>query len=242
MSGWVPTAGLQNLRGQINAWAPDRDHTSDGTIGDAAHQAETSGHNPDDTPGSRPEWNGDPDSTPEVRAIDVDTDFRNGATAQQVVDHIRDLPGVSAVLRYMIFNRKIYEAANGWAARTYTGASPHTEHIHFSGAYSQAADNNTSFNYRLEEIPVSMTSADWARMSDLIDDRISEMLLKQTSLTEPDGTTTLQTPVGKAVLSQPVPRRAGEKRVSTYALLADIGAVADDTLAAVLLVAEKPTP
>jgi hypothetical protein len=161
MTAWILTKGLQNLRDQVNEAFPDRDHASDGTIGDTAHQAETSGHNRDDTPGSRPEWDGDSDSTPEVRAWDMDTDLRAApATAQQVVDHIRKLPGVSSVLRYMIYNRKIYRAANGWAPEAYTGPSAHTEHIHFSGAYSQAADNNTTFDYRLEEIPVALTAAD----------------------------------------------------------------------------------
>jgi hypothetical protein len=56
----------------------------------------------------------------------------------------------------MIYNRKIYEAANGWKAEAYTGPSAHTEHIHFSGARTQAADNNTTFDYRLEDL-VDMT-------------------------------------------------------------------------------------
>ena len=167
--GWILTLGLQNLRRQVNAAFPARDITSDGTIGDTAHQAETSGHNRDDTPGSRPEWDGDPDSTPEVRAWDMDSNLNAPpATAQQVVDHIRRLPGVSSVLRYMIYNRKIYRASNDWVPETYTGKSAHTEHIHFSGAYSQAADNNTSFDYRLEEIPVALTDADKAWMLDKI--------------------------------------------------------------------------
>lgn len=153
MTDWVLTKGLQNLRDQMNAAFPDRDKTSDGTIGDAAHAAGISGHDPDDVPNSHAEWNGDPDSTPEVRAWDMDSDLRSpGVTAQQVVDHIRGLPGVSSVLRYMIYNRKIYKASNGWVPEAYYGLSPHTEHIHFSGAYSQAADNNTTFDYRLEDL------------------------------------------------------------------------------------------
>lgn len=153
MSDWELTVGLQHLRAQVDAAFPNRDKTSDGTIGDAAHQASTSGHNPDDTPGSKPEWDGDDDNKPEVRSWDMDSDLRAGeVTAQQVVDHIRGLPKLDTVLRYMIYNRKIYEASNGWNPRAYTGPSPHTEHIHFSGARTQAADNNTTFDYRLEDL------------------------------------------------------------------------------------------
>jgi hypothetical protein len=173
MANWQLTKGLQNLRAQVNEAFPDRDTTSDGTIGDKAHQAETSGHNPDDTAGSRPEWNGDDDANAEVRAWDMDSDLRAApATAQQVVDHIRKLPGVSSVLRYMIYNRKIYQASNGWFPQVYSGASAHTEHIHFSGAYTQAADNNTGYNYRLEEIPVALTAADKSWLTSMVDTRI----------------------------------------------------------------------
>ncbi len=159
MSDWILTKGLQNLRAQVNAAFPDRDHESDGTIGDLAHMAETSGHNRDDTPGSKAEYN-DGDGIAEVRAWDMDSDLRcPGVTAQDVVDHIRRLRGVSSVLRYIIYNRKIYEASNGWNARTYTGPSPHTEHIHYSGARTQAADNNTTFDYRLGDL-VALDSTD----------------------------------------------------------------------------------
>jgi hypothetical protein len=167
----ILTLGLQNLRRQVDEAFPGRDKASDGWIGNAAHQAETSGHNPDDTAGSRPAWDGDTDSVKEVRAWDCDNDFGGGVDAQVVVDHIRRLPGVAGVLRYMIYNRKEYHSRNGFEPTAYSGASAHTEHIHFEGAFSQAADNNTTFNFRLEEIPVALTAADKTWLAGVVDAR-----------------------------------------------------------------------
>jgi hypothetical protein len=158
MTAWRLTAGLQNLRAQVNRRWPDRDHASDGSIGDAAHMREASGHNPDDTPGSRPEYD-DRDGVPEVRAWDMDVDFREpGMNGQILVDHIRRLTGVASVIRYMIYNRRMYHVRDGFQPIPYVGLSPHVEHIHFSGARSQAGDNNTTFDYRLWE--VNMPTAD----------------------------------------------------------------------------------
>jgi hypothetical protein len=153
MVDWVLTAGLQNLRRQVNARWPGRDTTSDGSIGNYEHSLHPSGHNPDDTPGSRPAWDGDSDSIPEVRAWDMDSDLNeSGTTAQMVVDHICRLPNVATVIRYMIYNRTMYHSRDGFASTPYDGASAHTEHVHFEGAWSQAADNNTSYDYRLDEV------------------------------------------------------------------------------------------
>lgn len=172
MADWALTKGLQNLRSQVNARWPGRDHASDGTISDAAHRSESStGHSPDDTAGSNPTWDGDPDNIPEVRAFDMDSDLREpGTTAQMVVDHIRALPGVSSVLRFMIYNHKMYHEQDGWKPTAYNGASGHEEHIHFEGARTQAADNNTTFDFKLDQVgdddmtPAQMTA--WAKSKD----------------------------------------------------------------------------
>lgn len=165
----VLTLGLQNLRKQVNAAFPDRDTRSDGWIGDTAHQTKTSGHNPDDKAGSKPAWNGDPDSTQEVRAWDCDNNLGAGVDAHDVIAHFRRLAGLATVIRYMIYDRHIYHARDGFNPIPYTGAA-HLEHIHFEGAWTQAADNNKTFNYRLEEIPVALTTADKQWIKDEITD------------------------------------------------------------------------
>ncbi len=120
---WVVTASLARLMADFRATFPNKDRESDGTIGDAAHQAETSGHNPDDTPGSRSEYT-DADSKPEVRAIDVDNDLRDprGVTMQQVIDRMLATAADLRRLRYIIYNRTIWSRSNDWRPRAYTGS------------------------------------------------------------------------------------------------------------------------
>lgn len=161
--GWVLTRQLQAFREQMNATFPHRDKTSDGTIGDAAHQAESSGHNPDLTANAEYE---DGDGKDEVRAIDVDSDTGNSdVSMEDIVQHLLRLAraGKLGMIRYMIFNRRIWSSSDGWVQRAYSGASPHTEHLHLSGAYNQASDELASANYHLEDL-VALTDDDKAWM------------------------------------------------------------------------------
>lgn len=155
---WVLTRGMTNLRNQINEVGPNRDKASDGTIGNDIHAATTSGHNPDLT-GSAEYKDGD--SKDEVRAIDIDNSgpWLSGVTAEKIVQHLVEKGrsgNLETQIRYIIYNRRIWTASNNWATQTYTGASDHTEHIHFSGAYNQAADENTTYNYGLESLVTDM--------------------------------------------------------------------------------------
>jgi hypothetical protein len=152
--GWKLTNGLDNLRQQVNARFPGRDTETDGTIGNADHQERTSGHNPDDTPGSLPAWNGDKDSNPEVRAWDMDHDLHDSEiSAQELVDYIRHLEGVGSAIRYIIYKAKIYHVNNGFNPEPSSG---HETHVHFEGAWTDEGDES-DFDFRLDELGETMS-------------------------------------------------------------------------------------
>lgn len=115
---------LKNLKAAVDRRWPDRDRRSDGWIGDAAHQLRVSDHNPDPRTGV-------------VRARDLDKD---GIVPQVVVASAMLHPAV----KYVIFNRRIYRAADRWRPRVYEGSNPHTGHIHVSIFHTWAAENSTA--------------------------------------------------------------------------------------------------
>lgn len=124
---WRVAASLLVLRDEINAMAPARSKASDGTIGDTAHAAGASDHNPN--------------SARVVCALDITHDPANGADMGRVAEFLRTHPHPSCT--YLIFNRRIASAAHGWVWRPYTGANPHTSHLHVSA--SRNHDNRTSW-------------------------------------------------------------------------------------------------
>lgn len=137
----VLTKSLTRLRSDYDELAPNRDKSSDGWIGDKAHQQTTSGHNPDDTPGVEAERS-DADTKPEVRAIDVDVDLRLPdinmlKTIQKILASPEDLKR----LIYIIYNGVIWSKSRNWKSATYTGKNKHTQHAHYSGdpAYDEDA-------------------------------------------------------------------------------------------------------
>jgi hypothetical protein len=145
MASWILVPCLVSLRTEVNRLAPRRDRTSDGSIGDAAHQQEASDHNPDDTPGVATPYT-DADNIPEVHAIDVDDDLnRPGWSMDKCLEIIitRHRAGQDDRLQNVIYNRRIWSRSWGWTARAYTGASAHTEHAHFSARYTTAQESDT---------------------------------------------------------------------------------------------------
>lgn len=115
---------LRNLKAAVDARWPNRDRSSDGWIGDEAHQGRVSDHNPDPRTGV-------------VRARDLDKD---GIVAPVVVASMILHPS----MRYVIFNRRIYRSADRWRPRTYDGSNPHTGHIHGSIHHTTSAENSTA--------------------------------------------------------------------------------------------------
>lgn len=135
MDSWTLVPDLVALRDEFNRIAPERDKTSDGSIGDEAHQLEDSDHNPDET-GSTPYE--DSDSLNEVHAIDVDKDLnRSGVTMESCVQLItgRHRAGQDDRLQNVIYRSRIWSRSWGWTERDYIGPNPHDQHAHFSSRY-----------------------------------------------------------------------------------------------------------
>jgi len=165
MANWTLLPSLKELFAEFDLIAPDRDHASDGSIGNTAHQTEVSDHNPDDTAGSKAAYN-DHDGKPEVRAVDVDNTLRITVEGfsdpmEGVVQYVlkRCRSGAEKRLEYIIYFRRIWTRSSGWTQKTYTGASAHTEHAHFSARHDGSFDNKTE-SWTLEDIPVALTAAD----------------------------------------------------------------------------------
>lgn len=129
---WILVPCLISLRSEFNALAPNRDHASDGSIGDAAHSASVSDHNPA--------------ADGQVHAIDVDKDLRRaGWTMNRAVQIIvtRHRNGQDNRLQNVIYNRRIWSRSWNWTARAYTGPNPHDHHAHFGARYTTAQENDT---------------------------------------------------------------------------------------------------
>ena len=128
MSPRLVAAGVK-LRAQVNARWPKRDKRSDGWIGDKAHQARKSDHNPDARG-----W---------VHALDIDADLIPGdpkaskRAAQELADQLVEYaasgePGADRI-KYVVYNDQIASGTYAkyrwkWRGRGYG----HRHHIHVS--------------------------------------------------------------------------------------------------------------
>lgn len=171
MATWILVPSLVALRSDFNELAPTRDKATDGSIGDEAHSQNVSDHNPDET-GSVPIE--DSDTINEVHAIDVDKTgpwpWAGGMEA--AVQHIlkRCRAGQETRLRYIIYDRRIWSASNGWRQESYSGSNPHTEHAHFSASYVTAREADTS-TWHLEDL-VALTDAEIEKIATRVEQRV----------------------------------------------------------------------
>lgn len=129
---WRVARSLDVLLDEVNASAPNRSKAADGSIGDTAHSARASDHNPN--------------AAGVVRARDFTHDPAGGFDAHVFAERVRELgraghpalgPGA-----YVISGGEIASATYGWVWRDYTGSNPHDHHTHVSVA--TAADGYDS--------------------------------------------------------------------------------------------------
>ncbi|WP_210206849.1 hypothetical protein [Rhodoplanes serenus] len=114
---WRLAASLDTLRRQIDAARPARRRDWDGTIGDAAHAARTSDHNPN--------------SAGVVTAIDITHDPAGGVDTAALAEHLRG--SRDPRIKYVISAGRIVSSTiSPWTWRPYTGAGRHDKHVHIS--------------------------------------------------------------------------------------------------------------
>lgn len=115
---WRLAEALKQLQRQINHAHPGRNRRSDGSIGDEAHKSRDSDHNP---------WVRHM-GLGVVTAIDITHDPANGVDANKLAELLIRDPRV----KYVIWNKRIYNEAVADRWRPYKGRNPHTMHVHVS--------------------------------------------------------------------------------------------------------------
>ena len=125
---WRVAKSLLTLRGQVDAMAPNRDKSSDGTIGDTSHQARPSDHNPN--------------SEGVVTAMDITHDPSHGVDAGALAELLRN--SKDPRIKYVISNARIFSSTKQpWQWRPYNGANAHTKHVHVSVVGDNAQYDDT---------------------------------------------------------------------------------------------------
>lgn len=123
---WRVAKSLERLLSQVNLLAPNRSTVSDGSIGDASHQAPaTSDHNPhvkDGTVGV-------------VTARDFTHDPMTGADMHLITEALRK--SKDPRIKYVIWNERMFSSYatsthSAWTWRPYSGTNLHTKHAHVS--------------------------------------------------------------------------------------------------------------
>lgn len=116
---WRLAKSIETFRSQVNQAAPNRSKASDGTIGDAAHSARKSDHNPN--------------AAGVVCAIDITHDPAGDMDCHVLAEQLQ--ASKDPRIGYVIWNGRIMSGSHSkraWEWREYTGTNPHNKHLHIS--------------------------------------------------------------------------------------------------------------
>lgn len=134
---------LKTLKTQIDAKFPYRDRTSDGGIGDAAHAARVSDHNPD--------------ASGVYHAYDFDHDpDSNGLNCYTLKAQL--IASWDSRIKYIIFMRRIWYASSR-NEFYYDGVNAHDHHLHLS--VQSGARGDDVKNWALPFLGISANLPTW---------------------------------------------------------------------------------
>jgi len=142
---WRLAESLKQLRSQINDAYPQRDRSSDGSIGDAKHSSRKSDHNPN--------------SAGVVTAIDIDEDLSPAIKSiQKIVDAI--CASRDKRVKYIIYEGRItVKGSDLQAWKKYTGSNSHSHHAHISASADPKLYDDRSL-WNIDAIPTRPAPAD----------------------------------------------------------------------------------
>lgn len=121
---WRLAQSLVTLRVEVNDHAPRRSTVSDGWIGDAAHRARASRHNPN--------------RHGVVTALDITHDPKGGCDIHAIARRLVRTPHPE--LEYVISDGQIAKRRTGFRWEPYRGVNPHNRHAHFAVGRGTDAD------------------------------------------------------------------------------------------------------
>jgi len=134
--GWRLAPSLIAYVNEANKYFPGRDKASDGSIGDASHQARPSDHNPD--------WGTDPAY---VHAVDLDEDLTNTIDLKAFAEILRTRR--DGRIKYVIYEGRMFasydtSSRKAWTWGDYSGLNDHLHHLHLSILHTTRARNDTT--------------------------------------------------------------------------------------------------
>ena len=165
---WTLAEALVTLRHEVDALFPGRSKVSDGTLGDTAHAARKSDHNPD--------------SGGVVRAWDCTRDVVDGVdVAEFLAEWLRATRDPR--VKYVIFRRRIFSSSiDAWQWRPYDGLNAHEHHCHISVMPAPKGDDGHPWGIALPIKPTHQEDIVDATQEDRIAKKARDGVLKALGL------------------------------------------------------------